>query len=141
MNETKLTQFFETLHAQTPKSDYLTIYAQNIHFKDPFHEIEGVDALYNIFAQMYMRLDNPRFILKEYIEHERVAYIKWEFIFTFKGEKREQSFEGVSRLEIDNEGRISRHIDYWDASENIYEKVPILGWVLRAIKHKIAKGQ
>ncbi|WP_373031545.1 hypothetical protein [Sulfurovum sp.] len=35
---------------------------------------------------------------------------------------------------INHEDKIISHTDYWDAAENMYEKMPIVGSLLRFIK-------
>jgi limonene-1,2-epoxide hydrolase len=140
MNTEKYTHFFETLDETRSLLAFGRIYADDVYFKDPFNETKGVDAVYEIFQEMYQKLDHPRFEIIEAIADDTVCYVKWRFIFAFKDESNEVSFEGVSRLEINEEGKVISHIDYWDAAENVYEKIPLLGSVLRFIKRKIAKS-
>ena len=140
MTEEKISQFFETLHEATPVESFKIIYDDEVKFKDPFNEVEGVSAVHRIFAHMYENLDDPRFVIEEYIESQNVAYVKWDFIFTFKGEKKDNSFEGVSRLEMNSNGKVISHVDFWDAAEHIYEKMPLLGSLLRFVKKKIQQG-
>ncbi len=138
MTEEKIKHFFETLNQETPVESFKNIYADTVKFKDPFNEVEGVSAVHRIFAHMYENLDDPKFVVKEYIENKNVGYVKWDFNFTFKGEKQENSFEGVSRFEMNTEGKVTSHVDFWDAAEHMYEKMPLLGSVLRFVKRKIA---
>lgn len=138
MTEEKIRQFFETLQETTPVESFKNIYAESVRFKDPFNEVEGVDAVHRIFAHMYKNLDTPRFVITEYVDKGDVAYVKWDFIFFFKGEKKKNSFEGVSRLTMNEEGKVISHVDFWDAAEHMYEKMPLLGSVLRFIKRKIS---
>lgn len=140
MREEKITHFFETLHSKTPIENFRTIYDDKVTFKDPFNVVNGITSVYEIFAHMYQNLDNPRFVINEYVDKNNVAYVKWEFIFAFKGEKKENSFEGVSRLQINTEGKVVSHVDFWDAAEHMYEKMPLIGSVLRFIKRKIARS-
>jgi len=42
---------------------------------------------------------------------------------------------GGSHLMFSREGLVNYHRDYWDAAEELYEKIPILGWFLRRIKN------
>ena len=140
MTKEKLVKFFESLDENTNLDKFKDIYATGVHFKDPFHEVYDVTAVYQIFQQMYNRLDSPRFKIIEYIREENVAYIKWRFIFRFKGEVSVQTFVGVSRLCINKQAKISEHIDFWDAGEHIYEKLPVLGSFIRWIKKKIQKA-
>ena len=140
MNKETLTQFFETLNREVSIEEFHTIYDDAVVFKDPFNEVKGIRAVYTIFEHMYKTLDDPRFIINEYIEIQDIAYVNWDFIFTFKNTKNEISFEGVSRIQMNAEGKIILHVDFWDAAEHIYEKMPILGSVLRFIKHKIVRN-
>lgn len=109
-------------------------------FKDPFNVVEGVKEVHKIFAHMYRNLENPRFIITEYVDKEHIAYVKWDFIFSFKGEEKENRFEGVSRLTMNTEDKVISHIDFWDAAEHMYEKLPLIGSVLRFIKRKIVRS-
>jgi hypothetical protein len=140
MNKETLSHFFETLHKDISIGEFASIYDDAIIFKDPFNEVKGIRAVYAIFEHMYEVLDNPRFIISEYIDNENIAYVKWNFLFTFKNTKNESGFEGVSRIEMNKEGKITSHVDFWDAAEHIYEKLPLLGSVLRFVKHKIARN-
>ena len=140
MNQEKLSHFFETLNEGVDIEDFRTIYDDAVVFKDPFNEVKGIRAVYEVFEHMYQTLDKPGFIIKEYIDKQNVAYVKWDFTFAFKGEKNENRFEGVSRLQINNQGKIISHVDFWDAAEHIYEKMPVVGSVLRLIKRKISRS-
>lgn len=140
MNKETLIHFFETLHERVPIEVFSTIYDDAVVFKDPFNKVTGLRAVYRIFEHMYKTLDNPRFVITEYIDKENVAYVKWDFVFAFKGDKKENRFEGVSRMQMNAEGKIISHDDFWDAAEHMYEKMPLLGSVLRFIKRKIVKS-
>lgn len=140
MNQEKLSHFFETLNEGVDIESFGTIYDDAVVFKDPFNKVKGIRAVYEVFEHMYQTLDKPGFIIKEYIDKQNVAYVKWDFTFAFKGEKNENRFEGVSRLQINNQGKIISHVDFWDAAEHIYEKMPVVGSVLRLIKHKILRS-
>lgn len=138
MTKDKLTHFFETLHSGTSMDSFRSIYDDKVLFKDPFNSVEDIDSVYEIFVHMFQNLDNPRFVITEYIDKENIIYVKWDFNFAFKGQKDENSFEGVSRLVVNKQGKVISHIDYWDAAEHMYEKMPLVGSLLRFIKRKIA---
>lgn len=138
MNKETFISFYETLHEEVSLEAFGTIYDDAVLFKDPFNDVKGISALYRIFQEMYQSLDNPRFIISEYVENQDIAYVKWDFIFRFKNDTTEHRFTGVSRLEMNAEGKIVSHVDFWDAAEHIYEKIPLLGSVLRIAKRKIA---
>lgn len=130
-------RFFENIDKNTPRKEYEKIFEKNVRFKDPFHDIKGVHKLYKIFEDMYIKLDNPNFKITEIIEQNNIAYLKWNFHFSFKNNNKDESFEGVSRVEFNKENKVISHIDYWDSSSNLYEKIPILAFFMRFIKSKI----
>lgn len=129
-------QFFETVTADTPLEAYRRIYTDDAHFKDPFHETHGVEKIYTIFQKMFRSLDNPRFTIVETAQNASHLFVVWEFHFGFRSQAK--SFEGMSRLTLDNEGKIRSHVDFWDASEPIYGEIPLLGWLIRYVRNQIA---
>jgi hypothetical protein len=140
MNKETLVRFFETLNTKVTVEAFGTVYDDAVVFKDPFNEVKGISAVYGIFQEMYQSLDEPRFIIREYVGDGSIAYVKWDFLFHFKGDTKENRFEGVSRIEMNAEGKVISHVDFWDAAEHIYEKIPLLGSVLRFVKRKIARN-
>jgi steroid delta-isomerase len=139
MTEEIVKSFFETLSEETSVEHFTELYDESVSFKDPFQDVRGVTAVHAVFEHMYRNLDDPRFIIREYLKKESIVYVKWEFLFAFKNEEKKQSFEGVSRLELNDAGKVKEHIDYWDAAEHMYEKMPLIGSILRYIKRKIVR--
>ena len=129
--------FFENIKQDTLIEEYQKIFDINAKFKDPFNEVEGLDKIFDIFQDMYLKLDNPRFKVIEVVEQENVAYLKWIFEFNFKKDSVQNSFEGVSRVEFNDKQMAISHVDYWDSSENLYEKIPILSFFIKLVKRKI----
>jgi hypothetical protein len=39
-------------------------------------------------------------------------------------------------LEFNEQGLVSVHRDYWDAAEELYEKLPLLGALMRWLKRQ-----
>ena len=137
MNAQTYASFFENINSATPIHEYEKVLDINAKFKDPFHEVIGLEKIYHIFQDMYLKLDKPKFKIKEVVSQNDIAYIKWDFQFYFKNNKKEESFEGISRIEFNDKGKVISHIDYWDSAENVYEKIPILSFFIKLIKRKI----
>lgn len=129
--------FFESLTKESPLESYELFFNEKSTFEDPFQKVEGLDSIYKVFQHMYATLYEPMFRVTEVVENNAVAYIKWDFHFKLSQNDEAQSFEGLSRAEFSEDGKIISHIDYWDAAYNVYEKIPLLGSVLRLIKRKI----
>ena len=108
-------------------------YAEDAWFKDPFQEVRGVAAIQRIFAHMFRQVEEPRFVVGERLADDRSAMLVWEFRYG-----RGQCIRGVSHLRFAEDGRIAYHRDYWDAAEELYEKLPVLGILLRRLRRALA---
>lgn len=137
MNGMKYASFFESINETTPLIEYSKHIELNAKFKDPFHEVEGLQNIFRIFLSMYKKLDEPKFKIKEVVENKNIAYIKWTFTFKFKKEANTQSFDGVSRVVFNSNDKMILHEDYWDAASNLYEKIPVVSLLMRFLKRKI----
>lgn len=130
-----LVAYFESLTAESVQ-DIGRMYAADAFFKDPFNEVRGIDALRAIFQHMYTQVDQPRFIVTTQVGKEDEAFITWDFRFTMKRfSKAEQCIRGATHLRFDSAGLVSYHRDYWDAAEELYEKLPVLGSLMRWLRH------
>jgi hypothetical protein len=129
--------FFENIDATTSINEFEKFIDLQAKFKDPFHEVQGIHEIYWIFRRMYQTLDNPKFKILEVVEDKNIAYIKWQFSFCFKKENEIHSFNGVSRVIFNAEYKAISHEDFWDASENIYGKLPLIKYIIAFVKNKI----
>jgi hypothetical protein len=114
------------------------IYASDARFKDPFNDVQGLAAIQRIFRHMYIQLEAPRFVIDQRIIDGRQCFLTWEFRFNFRRFKPriEQVISGSSHLVLDDAGRITLHRDYWDAAEELYEKLPVVSSLMRWLKKR-----
>jgi hypothetical protein len=66
------------------------------------------------------------------------AFLTWEFRFRFKrfDTTTLQAVRGASHVVFNEQGLVTLHRDYWDAAEELYEKLPVLGGVMRWLKKR-----
>lgn len=130
--------YFETISPDSVQQLH-QIYAPEAWFKDPFNQVQGIEKIEAIFAHMYVGLDQPVFKILHHQIQGQELFLTWDFIFKFKriNPQVEQVVHGASHLTLDQEGHIVRHRDYWDAAEEMYEKIPVLGSLMRFVKNKI----
>lgn len=117
------------------------LYAPQARFKDPFNDVNGVPAIAHIFEHMFANLHEPRFVVTERVAQAGQAVLVWEFHFRFKSidPNKPQIILGASHLQFDAQGRVALHRDYWDAAEELYEKLPVVGGVMRWLKRRAAQ--
>lgn len=133
----KIVTYFETF---TPQSipRVAEFYAPDATFKDPFNEVRGLKAIEAIYSHMFEALTAPRFIVTSQIVDGSNCFLIWDFKFYFKSYNKttEQTVRGGSHLMVDANGKITSHRDYWDAAEELYEKLPVVGGVMRWLKKR-----
>ena len=129
--------FFEGL---TPDNVALvrTMYAPDARFKDPFNDVTGTAAIEHIFQHMFVALVAPRFVVTSQVLQGAQCFLTWEFRFAFRNFKagQEQVILGASQLVFSAQGQITLHRDYWDAAEELYEKLPLVGGLMRWLKKR-----
>ena len=112
-------------------------YASDARFKDPFNDVRGVPAIERVFAHMFVALDSPRFVVRDIVAEGDQCFLTWDFLFRFRRFSRdEQVVHGGSHLRFDAQGRVVLHRDYWDAAEELYEKLPGIGAFMRFLKRR-----
>jgi len=133
----RVVRFFETLSlADVPRLG--EIYATDAFFKDPFNEVRGVPQIARIFGHMFEQVEAPRFVVHESVAQGDAAFLTWDFVFAFHRPlpPGTRTVRGCSHLRFGADGRVAFHRDYWDAAEELYEKIPVLGALMRALRRR-----
>ena len=132
-----ITAFFETLAPETLEGIGF-VYAPEARFKDPFNEVRGLAAIADVYQHMFASLQEPRFEVTGSVLQGRECFLTWNFRFRFQGIQPgvPQTVRGCSHLVLDARGRIAVHRDYWDVAEEMYEKIPGLGRLMRWLKNR-----
>jgi len=139
----KLDALIQFYNEFTPASveRFPEFYSADAWFKDPFNEVRGIEAIQRIFTHMFGQVAEPRFVVAEKVVDANGAMLAWEFRFRMKlwrkGEL--QVIRGVSHLKFDAAGKVCYHRDYWDAAEELYEKLPLIGPVVKLF-HKMCSS-
>ena len=134
---TRLVALFEHLTvADLPEMG--RYYATHAHFKDPFNDVQGLAAIQGIFGHIFDALHEPRFVVTTRVVQGPHCFLTWDFLFRFKSFQQDtlQTVRGASHLVLDEQGLVTLHRDYWDAAEEMYEKFPVVGGLMRWLKKR-----
>lgn len=127
-------RFYESLSVETVET-LASIYDEEAYFKDPFNDVHGLPAIQAIFRHMFVQVDEPGFVITAHVLQGSEAFLTWDFLFRMKRfSKHEASIRGATHLRFGIDGRIAYHRDYWDVAEELYEKVPVIGALMRLLK-------
>lgn len=134
-----LIKFFHELSPQSV-ARFPDYYSADAFFKDPFNEVHGVVAIQRIFTHMFHQVVDPRFRVSETLATESGAMLVWEFSYRVRrrGKDQAQVVRGVSHLRFDSAGKVCYHRDYWDAAEELYMKLPLIGALMRGLRRALA---
>ncbi len=136
----RLIAWFETL---SPQSVARTgeFYAPDAHFRDPFNDVRGVERIERIYAHMFEQVSEPRFAVIAWHHKNDSAMLLWELSFRARPGAAVAIVRGTTHLRFDAQGRVSAHHDYWDPAGALYEGVPLLGALLRAVRRRLSAPQ
>lgn len=129
--------FFENLQPHD-LDGIARLYAADARFKDPFNEVQGVPAIQAIFRHMFEQLETPRFQVTERVWQGDRCFLVWDFHFALRRWRpgTPQVIRGASLLVLAPDGRVQWHRDYWDAAEELYEKLPVIGGLMRWLRQR-----
>jgi steroid Delta-isomerase len=144
----------------------IRLFSQEAVFRDPFHDLQGQEAIKGLFGRMFTQLESAAFIVEDMAIGQLAGFIKWDFtaqmpkrpyrvpggrLFFAKQQALRQSprggpgnfrswrIKGMSEVFFNAQGEVIAHIDHWDAAGQFYETLPVIGQILRILRAKIAK--
>ena len=136
----RLVRFYESIDPATLQQQLASVYATDAHFKDPFNDVQGHAAIAHIFLHMFHQVNDPRFHVITGVQQDSDAFLTWEFRFRMKRYRtEEQCIRGATHIVFDDGGLVTLHRDYWDAAEELYEKLPLLGAFMKMLKRAAAR--
>ena len=116
-----------------------SVYSEDVQFEDPFSSVSGLDQLTHYFAGAYANVLSCHFEFGEPVVNGENVGITWIMHLRHKRIRRgrEIQVDGMSRLVIRN-GKVTRHRDYFDAGQLLYENLPVLGGIIRWLRKQAA---
>ena len=133
----RLADFFESLTPAT-LGQLAVLYDGHARFVDPFNDVRGLPAIEAIFRHMFVALTEPRFVVTGQVVQGVQCFLLWDFHFRFKRFDTDtvQTIRGTSHLVFSEDGLVTLHRDYWDAAQELYEKLPLIGGLMRWLKKR-----
>ena len=110
--------------------------AEGVRFRDPFNDVTGADGMRRVFRHMFATVGPVAFNVTRVASDGDACLMSWRFEATLRG--RPWSFDGTSLLRFGPDGRVIEHVDYWDAAGAFYEKLPVIGGLLRWLRGRLA---
>ena len=132
--EERFIHFFTHLKAEN-LHQINDVFTSDARFKDPFNDVDGVDAIHTVFKHMFATTQQPKFIVNHYASNQQKLFIQWQF--TFLKEQKHWSIDGSSMVTFNDQDKVQEHIDYWDPAEQIYSKIGLLKPMMNFLKSRL----
>jgi len=131
--------FISDLSTATVRADIRKVYAPALFFNDTLKTLRDVDALEKYFLATDEAMAAYGLKVEQTVSTPEGVFVRWRMDVTFrkfhKGEI--QSSIGISHIRFDKDGRVIYHQDYWDSGSALFEKIPVLGAGIRAVKRRL----
>ena len=117
--------------------ELLKYVSADVHFQDPFNDVHGINSMAEIFRHMFELVGPVRFTVYQAQAAGRVGLFSWRFEGQLFG--KPWVFNGTSVITFDEDGMVIVHIDHWDAAQNFYERLPLIGWLFAWLRRRLAR--
>ena len=118
-----------------------TLVTPDVRFKDPFNDLRGVEPLRKLLVKTLEDVADPRFEVEGVWRREADATVV--LMWRFSGRVpvlNKWEVRGLSHIGFAPDGRIASHVDYWDAAEGFYARLPVLGAIVRRVGRRLSIG-
>lgn len=125
------------------KPDALSkLYADDILFIDPITTHRGLPQVQQYFTDLLVHAKSCEFDITDMMECQsstlQVTHVaNWTMKLVLKQRNKTITLDGTTQLRVEND-LIVYHKDYYDVGEMVYEHIPLLGFVIKKIKRKLA---
>lgn len=111
-------------------SHILPYYDETIHFRDTVQELHGITEFKAMTERLTKRSKDLKMNLVRTVQHENDIFIEWEMTISFKRYPSSVMY-GISRITINDQGKIAEQRDYYDLWGDIFDNIPRFGKAYR----------
>ena len=116
-------------------SHILPYYDDNIYFKDTIQEIRGIAEFKEMTDRLTERSKDLNMKLVKVVQQGNDIFIEWEMTISYK-KYPSSILYGLSRLTLNEQGKIIEQRDYYDLWGDIFDNIPSFGKKYRKFMKK-----
>lgn len=98
-------------------------YCGDVVFRDSIQEIRGLDDFKAMCERLTGRSKQLKMHIPSIMKRANCIFMEWEMTMSFK-RYPSSTLYGVTRLELDEDGRIRSQRDYYDLWGDIFDNIP-----------------
>jgi hypothetical protein len=131
--------FYTEYSAEAIREGVRGLYAEDAWFGDPFHVVQGIDAIEHYFLVMAEPVEHCTFTVDSMQRSGKDYFARWTMRLESKAAKDEIiEAIGMSHVRFNTDGKIVFQQDYWDTSA-MFDRLPVVGYWTRLVKNRIGK--
>ena len=125
-------QLYQTFDNHTV-SKLPELYSPSIIFKDPIHELKGLESLAHYYENFCKPETHCQFEFTNEILAPHQAFFQWKMHYSHPkiNAGKKLTLDGGTLIKF--ESQIICHQDFYDMGAMIYQHLPVLGWVVKKI--------
>jgi len=130
---------YQTLNAKNIHEGLIQkVYRDDMQFKDSFHELDGIDAFTKYCDSVYENVVYSTFDFHDQMISEEQAMLTWTMNYAHPKLNGGNNIAVKGSSHIRYSDKVYMHQDYIDGGELLYEHIPILRWVIKKLKARMA---
>ncbi len=104
-------------YARFPENQSFELYAEDVYFKDPLNQFQGVAKYREMIGFIQKWFINTRMEVYSIDQQDNAINTRWTLYWQAPFPwKPQMAITGRSEMKLNAEGLICSHIDYWDCS-------------------------
>ncbi|MGB1025674.1 MAG: nuclear transport factor 2 family protein, partial [Rhodospirillaceae bacterium] len=102
--------------------------------------VTGQEAYRTVLLHMFEHAKAVSFKVRDIAwgQSGQVAYLRWNFVADVPALGKEPwVVEGMIEVALDKEGRVTAHIDHWDAAEQLHGRLPVIRNIIGFVRGRM----
>lgn len=115
------------------------VYAEDFYFRDAFRAFDDRDTLLAYMLHGLKPLRKCEFVFADYSQTGGDFYLRWTMRLNFASQPEDVWDEsmGMTHIRFNSEGKVIFHQDFWDPTDVLYKRIPVVAQVIAAIKKRM----
>ena len=135
----RFVDFISRLSEENIRAKARKVYAADAYLNDTLKESIGIDRIEAYFIETARAAEEITARVEDVAESGGNYYFRWTMNVRFKKFKKGETVRsiGMSHIRFNSAGQVVLHQDYWDSGSNLFEHIPVVGWLIRRIKARL----
>lgn len=134
-----LEALFTNYTRENLEANVTRVYAEQVYFRDAFKQLNSAEAVRDYLVHGLEPVNGVRFTFNRVLRSGGEFYVDWTMAIDFKKtppDTWEESM-GVSHFRFNSSGQVIFHQDYWDPTDIVYKRIPLVKQLIAYVKKKL----